>query len=67
MREAFIRFIRKFIGTGWEKKLTVKSDWMGLTIAHKKHILVRYNYHRYFWTTTIGKDITEIKSHIILN
>lgn len=53
------------------RKLPIKQDWMRLEAGDiagcKVPLLVHYEYHRYFWKASKGKEVAHVMTHIILN
>ncbi len=68
MRGRIRQMLKRIFG---REKMPVKRDWMRLEAGDiagcRVPYLVHYDYHRYFWNATSGKDRAKVMSHIILN
>ena len=68
MRDRIRQLIRRLFGV---KDLPIRKDWMRLEAGDiagcRVPYLVHFDYHRYFWTVTSGKDKAHIMYDIILN
>jgi len=73
---SWLSFIRKSYDSVMDKingrkKLKLKSEFASIQSDSFKGqpwpMVVHYNYHRYFWNATEGKNKRKVMSHIILN